>query len=204
MKKYWFLLLLVTSFSEVKPQPALSDSLQQVLQNSPDDTTKVKRLVIAVQYLPYKQSESSLYYADSIIRLSEKIHFTYGLASGYLLKAESYIYIGDYSKAIFYIYQHLNLFKALGDRDEYTSYYQLSRLYEELGDYKKGLEYKLKGREIIISFGDSSYDRLTEQFISTASTMFLHDYNLADSYLNAGMTDSALKYGKRAFLANKS
>src|SRR5687767_531328 len=151
MRDYSFILLLVINISVLQAQPVISDSLRHVLRNSPDDSNKVKRLKIAVRHLPYVQSDSALYYSDSIIRLSEKIGYPYGIAHGNSVKGESYVYSGDYSKAIFYIYPALRIYEASGDWFEASeTYSQLAEVYMELGDYKKALEYWFIERGILI------------------------------------------------------
>jgi tetratricopeptide (TPR) repeat protein len=146
MKKYWFifLLLLINEIS-LEAQPVFPDSLRHALKNSPADSNYVNSLIAAILYLPYSQPDSALYYADYALKLSQQLNFNRGIAYSCKIMAECYVYTGDYSKSVFYIYQHLNLFTAMGDIDGINrAYGQLSEVYAELGDYRKALEFVLK------------------------------------------------------------
>ncbi len=200
MSKYWFIVLFVINVSALQAQQGFLDSLRQVLQNSPDDTIKVKRLIFATRYLPFNQPDSGLYYADSIIRLSEKINYEYGNAMGYFQMAYSYFSSGDYSRAVHYSHRSLRIQEENGDLTWLSpTYIVLNSVYDELGDFKKSLEYRLKAREILFSFGDSVYNRYDGLVQPTARQISAYDYDIANTYLRMGITDSALKYGKLAF-----
>lgn len=199
MKKFLFiLLLLILSETSLNAKQSLSDSLKHSLKDYPMDTNSVKRIILALLYLPYSQPDSALYYADYTLKLSKQLNFNRGIAYSYAIMAEGYIYTGDYSKALFYIYQHLNIFTAMNDVSGINhAYTQLANIYSELGDYKKALEYKLKIRENLLSIGF----RETNNWYNPSGepTIWFHDYNLSLAYLNAEMLDSALKYAESAF-----
>lgn len=201
MRKCFFLLFFLIDILKVQAQPALPDSIRLFLQNSPDDTAKVKRFFFATRYLPFNQPDSGLYYADSIIRLAGKIDYDYGKADAYEQKADAYAYSGDYSKAVLYAHQSLRSHEALDESSGVSHALEtLSYIYNELGDYRKALEYQLKSREILFSLGDSAYMRFDDQILPTADYIAGNDKGIAEIYLEMGMTDSALKYGKSAFL----
>ncbi len=202
MKKIWFILLFLNSINSLQAQPTNSDSLRLDLREAPDDTSKIKHLILASLYLPYSEADTALYYANSIIGSSEKIDFTFGIAWGYSIAGEAYLYMGDFAKAMFYNSQALRIFETLGDKTrEWATNNQLGEIYTGIGDYKKALEYILKGRAILFSAGDSLYNRLYEAFEPADSLRGYHDYNIANAYLNLQMADSALKYGKRVSIA---
>src|SRR5687768_17477898 len=115
MRKWRLILFVLISAFNLHAQPVLNDSLRQALRNSPDDTTKVKLLSVAIRFLPFNQPDSGLFYADSIIRLSEKIDFAYGKANGYYQKGASFYTSGDYSKAMFYHSQGLVIMESIGE-----------------------------------------------------------------------------------------
>src|SRR5687767_7108659 len=115
MNKCWLHLVFFISTINVYAQPVLTDSLRHILRNSPNDTNKVRQLGIATAYLDFTQPDSGLYYADSIIRLSEELDYSYGRAIGYFQKAYCYINLGDYSKAMLHANQTVRLQDAAGD-----------------------------------------------------------------------------------------
>ncbi len=194
------MILLMVNVSASNAQPEISDSLRAILQNSRDDSSKVKRLMFACRYLPFNQPDSGLYYADSIIRLSEKIDYGYGKAIGYFQKGYSYSSLGDYSQAILYSHQSLRMHAEIGDLSgSYPAFETLAYVHEELGDYKKALEYQLQIREVLLSLGDSAYNRYYSQITPTAGNIAVNDYHIAIIYLQMGKVDSALKYGTLAF-----
>jgi signal transduction histidine kinase len=200
MKSCWILLYFLIYALNLHAQTDLTDSLRKVLWASPDDTIKLKRLNLATVYFPFNQPDSGLYYADSIIRLAEKLDYPYGLAMGYFKKGYSYLHKGDYSKAMFYAHESLRIHEALEDFNVLSpAYIVLIGVYDELGDHKKALEFKLKKKEFLISRGDSVYNRFSDGFDSTAFNIAVQDYDIAHSYLAMGMFDSALIYGKEAF-----
>jgi hypothetical protein len=91
-------LLLVTLVSSANAQSLIPDSVRVALRNSPDDSSKVKKLFAAVVYSPYEQFDSALFYADSIIHFSERINFPYGIAIGYGHKAQVHLYKGVFAQ----------------------------------------------------------------------------------------------------------
>jgi two-component system NtrC family sensor kinase len=202
MKKFWFILLILNSINGLQAQPVNSDSLRLALRRAPDDTSKIKRLILASLFLPYTEADTALHYGNIIIASSKKIDFTYGIAWGYSITGEAYLYMGDYAKAMVYNSQALRIFETLGDKTRaWAANNQLGEIYTGIGDYKKSLVYRLRGKGIIVSAGDSLYNRLYEVFEPADSLLAYHDYNIAEAYLNLQMADSALKYGKRVSIA---
>src|SRR5688572_9015858 len=164
MKNYWFVIWCLCTSSYLYSQPVLSDSLRHILRNSPDDSNKARQLSVATRYFPYNQPDSGIYYADSIIRLSQKIDYAYGEAIAYMQKADSYVNIGDYSQAMFYCYQGLRIHELIGDwNGRIYTYGSLAGIYYELGETRKALNYRKIIEEVLFSLGDSAYSRYHER-----------------------------------------
>jgi len=199
MKNYWVVIWCLCTSSYLYAQPGLSDSLRHILRNSPHDSNKARQLSAAIWLFPYNQPDSAIYYADSVIRLSRKTDYAYGEAIAYIHKAQSYVTIGDYSKAMFYCYQGLRIHELIGDwNGRIYTYGTLAGIYYELGETRKALDYRQKEREVLFSLRDSAYSRWSEQVEAISDYRATNDYETAKIYLKMGKTDSALKYGTRA------
>ncbi len=201
MRKYWLIILLFSNISFLEAQPAIPDSIRYSLQNSPVDSYYVKRFIKAILYLPYRQPDSVLYFADSTHKLSQRLEYNLGIVYSYILMGEYYKYKGDYSRSIYYVYEILRLSEATGDINGILhGYGGSSAIYSELGDYRKALDYQLRIWEKASQVG---FIIVNDWYtITVKNKKYFYDYNLGKAYLNMGMVDSALYYGDSAFLAN--
>ena len=121
----------ISIFSVAGAQSLMPDSVRRALQNLPNDSNKVKQLYGATVLFPYIEPDSAFRYADSIIHLSEKIDFQFGKTLGHQLRAEAYLYKGDYSRGLYFAQQALQLSEAIGDQvsvvnthDQIASFFQ--------------------------------------------------------------------------------
>jgi two-component system NtrC family sensor kinase len=190
-------LLTCQSFS-VPAQSVIPDSLRVALRGFADDSIKVKKIISATAYLPFTQADSAIFYADSIIRFAERIAYPYGTASGYSLKAEAYIYKGDYLRALHFAQQALHLREVLNDKFGIAgSHSQLASLFRETGNYKRAIAEIHRSREMLYSLGTNYYDRATDKTKSSELWKLSADHDLAKLYLAANILDSALFLAKR-------
>jgi signal transduction histidine kinase len=201
MRKYLVITFLFANLILLKAQPVIPDSIRYALQNSPVDSHYVKKLITAIVFLQYSHPDSAKYYADSALKLSQQIEYDNGIIYSYVLKAECYFYQGAYSESIRYIYEYLSLSRALHHIDGIVKAYgQLSQIYSELGDHRKALEYQLQKMELVTPLGFKTPNDWFNP--PDSSTEYFYNYNLGQAYLNMKMVDSALYFGKKAFLAN--
>jgi len=193
-------LLLFSIPSSTNAQSLISDELRKELLSTPNDSNKVKKLLTATDYMSFTQPDSAIFYADSIINFSERIKFEYGKARGYQLKADGYLYKGDYSHGLYFSQQALHLLQFLNDEIAiFGARIQLGNLFSESGDYKKAIAEMHKARAMTNSIGSSYYDRTTDTTILGGIRKMQINYELGKVYLAANVLDSALMLAKAAF-----
>jgi two-component system NtrC family sensor kinase len=208
--KYRFFLVLVTLVSSANaqsfvPQSVIPDSVRVALRNSPDDSSKVKQLWNAAVYLPYGQADSALFYADSVIRFSERIDFTYGKALGYGLRAEAHLYRGDFGQGLYFNEKAMRLFESLkATRDVAGSNSRRGSLLSELGDHQQAIAAVFKSYALLSSYGDSSFNRVEEVYKSNTLSKLGQTLELAKVYEAANRLDSALIYAKESLKIDQS
>jgi signal transduction histidine kinase len=203
--KYLFLFLLVALVSSANAQSLIPDSVRVAIRNSPDDSSRVKRLVRATTFLPYIQPDSALFYADSIIHFSERIDFAYGVALGYDLRAEVHLYKGDFAQGLYFNEKAMDLFELLKDmRAVASSNSRRGSLFSELGDHHQAIAAVSKSYALLSSFGDSSYNRVQEKYLSNTLSNLAQTYELAKVYEAANKLDSALVYAKESLRIDQS
>ena len=74
-------------------------------QNIKADTAGILKLIESQIVSPYDKPDSALVIADSIISLSNKANYLFGLARGHILKAECYWVKGDYARSMYHVLQ---------------------------------------------------------------------------------------------------
>ncbi|HRG81846.1 MAG TPA: sensor histidine kinase [Chitinophagaceae bacterium] len=85
MRKFYCLILLVLSWMTCLTQPNVVDSLQQIINNLPDDTVKVNRMNDLVVKLQFADPVRAAAMAKEAISLSQKINYSLGQATAYRL-----------------------------------------------------------------------------------------------------------------------
>ena len=202
--KYCFFLFLI-AVSSANAQSLIPESVRVAIRNSPDDSSKVKRLWLATVYFPYAQTDSALFYADSIIHFSEKIDFAYGIALGYRLRAEAYVFKGDFAQGLYFNEKALRLSELLKDsREVVFSINQRAGLFSDLGDHQQAIAGAFKCYQMITSLGDSSYFRVAEKDSSNILMKVAVTLGLAYAYEAANKLDSALKYANKSLKMDQS
>ncbi len=113
-----------------------SDSLKRLITGAPDDTLKVLRLITV------SNLQQTTEFASQILSLSEKLHFTYGIAWGYHSIGSIYELRKDYKTAIKYYQQAIDLSEAAGNYHSGNDdiYPSLLNLYFYLGDYPGAMQ----------------------------------------------------------------
>ncbi len=110
-----------------------SDSLKRLITGAPDDTLKVLRLIAL--------SQQTTEFASQILSLSEKLHFTHGIAWGYESIGSIYQLRKDYKTAIKYYQQAIDLSEAAGNYSGNDYFYPgLLNSYFYLGDYPGAMQ----------------------------------------------------------------
>ncbi|MEP7253429.1 MAG: hypothetical protein ABI683_13650, partial [Ginsengibacter sp.] len=67
------------------------DSLKNIIdKENKEDTTRVNRLLQICSYGTYNEPDSGIYYANNALRLSQKLDYTYGIATAYAWLQQGY------------------------------------------------------------------------------------------------------------------
>jgi signal transduction histidine kinase len=143
MKSIFLFLLSVSICCSVLGQNHYLDSLELQLENAKnEDTLRVKALSTIADYYGFLQFDSSLLYATQVLRLSEKLKYTFGKYLGYRSMFFAFNCQGNYPKAL---EAALNI-KKIGEEYKNTKgtvtipYYFLGLLNLEMRDYPKASE----------------------------------------------------------------
>ncbi|MEZ4777223.1 MAG: tetratricopeptide repeat protein [Bacteroidia bacterium] len=161
-------------------QPEL-DSLLIVLEDTPEDSNKVKLLTRLSQVVEADDPTAAIIHLDEAITLSRKIGYSHGLARATLDKAFFLWYhIGDYDGATQANQESYELFQSLDDESGLASTYQtFANIAEMKGDMDSALYYHKKSLKIRKSLDD----KMSEAWSLTS---------LGITYSKLGMFDSAL------------
>lgn len=158
------------------------DSLLNVYQNLPNDTTKVNVLHRLHELVIYKDINLAKKYADEELALANKINFTRGIAS-------SFYNFGGY-------------FENIDVRDTALIYYEKSKqIFDKLGELRRSTNVNkaIAINELAAGKADRALERVNETieyWISTKDSVALaKDYNFkAGIYEHKGEIELALQY----------
>ncbi len=132
------------------------DSLTTVLKTSKEDTNKV----ITLNILSYELSQEGEYnpaekYADSALKLSQKINYKRGEATSYNNIGISFDYHGDYPKALENYFSSLKITKELGDKvGTAMAYNNIGLIFWFQGNYSEALKYHFASLKIAEELGN--------------------------------------------------
>ncbi len=126
------------------------DSLINLIsKEKKEDTIRVNRLLQICGYDTYNKPDSGIHYANNALRISQKLGYTYGIATAYAWLQQGYWVLGDYSQSMQYALKALSLYRQMKrtvDVSEMGS--AIGDIYRGMGDYKKALYYYLDARKI--------------------------------------------------------
>jgi len=182
---FFFILLLFCSIGTFAQYNNI-DSVKQILRFQKEDTNKVKKLIGISYFYNGNNPDSSLFYAQSAIALSELIHYEHGILSAQLPLTNSLTFLGNYPLAIDVGLKSVKLAKRIGaPLENILSMSNLGMCYHYLGDYTTELTYiKASVKMVEENFPDSL------AFIYAGFAMAFEDLN---------MHDSALLYAKKSY-----
>jgi tetratricopeptide (TPR) repeat protein len=129
---------------------ALSDSLLNIIKVSNEDTLRVNVLnQLSDQYMMSAEYDKALEYAQSALRLSEKLAYNEGKAISARTIGNVFWYLGNFDKALENYFQSFSVWEKLGDKkgiaDAFTS---IGIAYIMQGNYEKALDVQLKALKI--------------------------------------------------------
>ena len=146
---------------------------------------------LAVMYTEMKQPHKAKDVYLECVNLHKKRGDAGGLVTSYINLAPLYNHLGLYDSALFFLNEGLRIGKPLEDKGKED----LSNLYNNLGQ----TYYFLKNYDKSIIYFAGNYRRhLSAQTLTGKATLWFDVLNLADSYTQKGLLDSAGKYATLA------
>ncbi len=149
------LTILLLSFS-VKAQNHAIDSLQKVLKNSKEDTSKVNTLAqLSKEYLFTANYSKALVAARTGYKLSVTKKYQRGQAMSLLNIGNVNLYQGNFSKAIELYHRSLKISSRIGDKEVMAkALNNIGAIYNHQGEITKALKYYNRSLELTRQIGD--------------------------------------------------
>ncbi len=130
-----------------------------VLENSTEDTNKVKalnQLVLQLVYTGGYQLSDSL--AIEELRLASSLNYKLGIANAYNNMGVICNYQSDYSHSLEYLLKSLKLYESLNNRDGMgIAYKYIGAVYNHEGDTTNALDYFHRALRIFYEIKDTNY-----------------------------------------------
>ena len=180
-----FLLLLLPAVSLA--QTNIVDSLNRLLQNEKQDTSRVKLLnQIAFAYL-YSNPDTTLVLAQQALALARKTGFATGEIRSLTLNGNVFSVTGNYPKALQLYLEALKKVEASEDNKNISIVLtNIGFFYNAQGNYRQAIVYTHKALAIAKTFND-------ERIIISSLL------NLGDDYEKLNLLDSAITYTNQAY-----
>ena len=160
------------------------DSLKKVLETQKEDTNKVNALYKVSRYLSnVADYNSSTQYADSALKLSNKLNFKKGMADAFLSKALINYDQNKFPEAVENGERSLKLMKELKDkRGSAIVYRLLDEAYGIQGNYVQNVQYAYASLKLWEEIGDKNH--IADGFNDLANIYLSHD-NYSQGYVYA-------------------
>jgi len=129
MKTLFLSIALILISYLCKAQAKYADSLQHELSVAKDDTTKVLISISLSQYYSTNEVDSSFYFAQQAVKISQKANYKYGEALGIFYLASAFDKEGNYAKSLDMAYRCLEIAEKL----KYGKAYIMSLVYFQIG-----------------------------------------------------------------------
>lgn len=145
---FFLFLFFLTGFCFSQDREAI-DSLENLIGKSQSDTNRV-HLYLGLCH-EYEKGDliAAGHYADSALKLSEKINYNRGIAESYSSLAALSWMKGNYLEALEFCNKNLEIFKSTNDKKGISKIFgHLGLIYSELGNYSKTLEYYYQSLKI--------------------------------------------------------
>ncbi len=172
-----------SSFAQTRPG---IDSLLRLLEvEKREDTTQVRRYIkLAALYATLKP-ESTIYYADLALKLSEKLNYDWGKAYAYRTFSSGFKVMGDFPLAIEFLQKAKDIIsRSKNAGRNFGLEMVLANLNFSQGEYRQTIDFYLQ------SFTKSK---------SQSESAFRDYLFIAASYAGLHKPDSALVYSKLAY-----
>ena len=189
MIKYFCLWVFVAVMLPVNGQRINTDSLRQRLQQSQQDTNRVKLLLVLSLDYYFSKPDSSFIYSDSAIKLSKELNYISGEIKALNNAGESLRFLGDYPRSLRMQFRALDLARKIRNVEaEATSMGFIGFTYIDFKEYRLALDYMIASSLL----NRQNKNQLKETFDLT---------NAGEAYVLLGMPDSGLYYQQMAYKA---
>src|SRR6266404_320392 len=182
LKKYFFILLLFCSTTNLLSQKSKADSLSKELKKEKIDTNKVN-LMWQMADATYKDDpDTALQLAQNALYLAKSINYTEGQSRSLGILANSFMMMGNYPRALELNFQKLQLEEKRDKPHNLASVLMnIGIIYRFQEEYYKALHYYSKADSVI-----------------RKNNVEVFKYNIAlnigDAYDRLGIFDSSHKY----------
>ena len=197
IRRNFILLFLIATTSLTYAQQSEKDSLTAIINKHYEDTAEVN----ALKNLGNRQKEfdSAIKYLQSALELSQKLNYKKGETECLFDIMNLYYKNNGLGESIEYTLKLLNVYKEIGDYDGVCNMalYLQGMYRDDVGDFRKALNYSLPGKEIAISKNVKN----TALFPGHRAAP-LFSAEIANTYLVMNEIDSALFYTNDAILQN--
>jgi len=155
-KGFLFLCLFIPGLAFGQPADPLVDSLVRELSRSREDTNKVKLLMDLGNNIGYYDANKALAYASQGLELSKRINYPTGIARTHYLLGNTYLDLGDYTKARENLDEAEKIFESL-QRTDMIGMIQNARgnWYYMQSDMWNASHYYMKATEIFHQLKDT-------------------------------------------------
>jgi two-component system, NtrC family, sensor kinase len=194
MKKIFFLFIFSSALANISfaqdttTQKKEYDSLREVLKKTQADTDKIK---ILVQLAYINSGDSTIFFSQQAIILSQKNKFLWGEARAKNLIGNYYWNINNYTGALEQYMQALKINEQIDNKKSIASVSgNLGNTYFSLGNFGKALEYSFKSLTL-------------EHTMKLADSDGFDLSTVAKAYSQLNMPDSALYFGNLAIYYSK-
>jgi two-component system, NtrC family, sensor kinase len=186
----------------IKNNLALSktiDSLKKLINNSPDDTTEVKRmLLLSSTYQQIGQRDSVVHTAQKALNLSEKLNYSNGQVRSLSYLVQMSRGTGNYTYALHTAVRMVELAEPTKDTALiYMAYRGIALIYKEMRDMETVLQYANKLKQIVHSGFYKDTMELKERIAFGYAAM------MGDAFFQLNQVDSAFFYTHLAYKLSK-
>jgi two-component system, NarL family, sensor kinase len=172
VRKIYFILFLLTAFTDNYGQAIKKDSLLRLLPGIKEDTNKVNLLFSIGEAYESSFPDTARLYLRMSGELSEKLNYTKGIQKFYRRISQVFIIQSAYDSVLYY--NTLGLELARRERDTFNigvSLFNIGIAYRFMSDYENAVYYNLEGAKLLEGKGytnveSSLYDGLQVLYMS--------------------------------------
>ncbi len=195
------LFLCVVSFNSALAQQNIIDSLQTLIKNDKEDTSKVNHLNGLGRKLMYSNPDTAIIFCNQALDLAKRIEWKKGISNSLGNIGYSYSLLGDYFKALQCNSNALKMAEELNDKNIVASILgNIGLIYYHKGDYLKALDYYFNALKIAEELGDKN--AITRHLCNIGIVYYLQeDFPKALDYFHKSLK-IAEEQGNKQYQAN--